>query len=251
MVSSASENLTRLLVLIGLFIIWQLVVQLVQPELLPSPVQVLEQLMVEIANGDLVYHLLVTLKRVAISFAIAMIFGFIIGALMGWFQWVNLLLDVPMTLALNIPALVVIIICYIWFGLNDSVAILAVVLNKTPMVIITIRDGVKAIDRGLLEVAKVFNMSHLKTFWNVLLPQLYPFILSCVRNGLSLIWKIVLVVELIGCSNGVGFKLGVFFQYFDIAKIFAYTFAFVICILLIETLIVQPLERRSHRWRHG
>lgn len=248
--SLASDNLIRLLVLIGFFVVWQLIVQLLQPELLPSPVQVFKQLFLEIRDGDLIYQLLVTLKRVGFSFTIAMVLGFIIGCLMGWFRWLDLVLDVPVTLALNIPALVVIILCYIWFGLNDVVAILAVVLNKTPMVIVTIREGAKSIDRGLLEVARVFKLSRWKTFWNVLLPQLYPFILTCVRNGLSLIWKIVLVVELLGCSNGVGFKLGVFFQYFDIANILAYTFAFVICIFLIEALIVQPLEKQSLRWRH-
>jgi len=250
-VSSASDNFVRLLVLIGLFVLWQLLAQFLQPEILPGPASVIKKLLSEIADGTLFHHLTITLSRVMFSFTIAMVLGFVIGSLMGWYRNVDRILDVPLIIALNIPALVVIVICFIWFGLNNSVAILAVVLNKTPLVITTIREGVKSIDRGLLEVAKVYNMSPWKSFWHVLLPQLYPFILSCVRNGLSLIWKIVLVVELIGCSDGVGFQLGVFFQYFDIASILAYTFAFVVCILMIEGFLVQPLETRTLRWRHA
>ncbi|MGH6981618.1 MAG: ABC transporter permease, partial [Stellaceae bacterium] len=69
------------------------------------------------------------------------------------------------------------------------------------------------------------------------------------RTGLSLIWKIVLVVELIGRSNGVGFRLGLYFQFFDIANILAYSASFIAIVLAIEALAIRPLERRLTRWR--
>ena len=73
--------------------------------------------------------------------------------------------------------------------------------------------------------------------------------MSSARSGLSLIWKIVLVVELLGRSEGVGFKLFGFFQFFDITGILAYTFFFVAIILLIEFLFVRPVENRLTEWR--
>ena len=73
--------------------------------------------------------------------------------------------------------------------------------------------------------------------------------MSSARSGLSLIWKIVLVVELLGRSEGVGFKLFGFFQFFDITGILAYTFFFVAIILLIEFLFVRPIENRLTEWR--
>jgi NitT/TauT family transport system permease protein len=66
---------------------------------------------------------------------------------------------------------------------------------------------------------------------------------------LSLIWKIVLVVELLGRSNGVGFQLYTFFQLFDVASILAYTLTFVAVIQVIELAALQPLERHVNRWR--
>jgi NitT/TauT family transport system permease protein len=66
---------------------------------------------------------------------------------------------------------------------------------------------------------------------------------------LSLVWKIVLIVELLGRPNGVGFEIGIAFQLFDVTRILAYALAFVVVILAIEILVVQPIERRASRWR--
>jgi NitT/TauT family transport system permease protein len=66
---------------------------------------------------------------------------------------------------------------------------------------------------------------------------------------LALIWKIILVVELLGRSNGMGYQLHLFFQLFDVASILAYTIAFVAIIQLIELMILKPLDKKSLRWR--
>ncbi|MES9894069.1 MAG: ABC transporter permease subunit [Candidatus Thiodiazotropha endolucinida] len=81
------------------------------------------------------------------------------------------------------------------------------------------------------------------------MPQLYPYLITAARSGLSLIWKIVLVVELLGRSDGVGFQLSTFFQFFDITSILAYTLAFVFVIYSIESLLMRPLENYLSRWR--
>jgi NitT/TauT family transport system permease protein len=73
--------------------------------------------------------------------------------------------------------------------------------------------------------------------------------MAAARGGLALIWKIVLVVELLGRSNGIGFELHVFFQLFDIVGILAYTLAFAGVVLLIEAGVMRPLERHLTAWR--
>ena len=83
----------------------------------------------------------------------------------------------------------------------------------------------------------------------MVLPQLTPYIMAAARSGLALIWKIVLVVELLGRSDGVGFQIQLFFQLFDVPSILAYTLAFVVVVQAIELAILQPLERRANRWR--
>jgi len=98
-------------------------------------------------------------------------------------------------------------------------------------------------------VAEVFHLDRRRTFFKVYLPQLYPYLLASARSGLALVWKIVLVVELLGRSNGVGFKLSVFFQFFDITSILAFSFAFIAVIMAIELIFMGPMDRRLTEWR--
>lgn len=204
---------------------------------------------VQLSSGELLLHLGVTLRRVAISFVIAMSIGIAVGMLMGSRECWDKSLDSLLILGLNVPALVTIILCYIWLGLNETAAVIAVAINKIPMVIVAIREGARATNKGFGELAQVYRLSRRDVFWKVYLPQLYPYLFGAARNGLALIWKIVLVVELLGRSDGVGFQLGVFFQFFDITSILAYTFAFALVIFIIEALVFRPMEISLNRWR--
>lgn len=217
--------------------------------ILPSPVAVLQRLVVEAGSGELERQVAITLARVAASFVVAMLAGTAIGIVMGARRRWDLLLDAPLLIALNMPALVIIILVFVWTGLNEFAVVLAVALNKIPAVVISVREGARAIDAELLQVASSFALSRRTTFLRVYLPQLTPYLMAATRNGIAIIWKIVLVAELIGCSSGVGFKLGGFFQFFDIASVLAYTAVFVGLFALIEAALLRPLERRLTGWR--
>lgn len=243
------EPWLRGLSLLGFLVVWQLAAMAVNKPLLPAPTVVLASLWNDLTEGSLLYHLGVTLARVAVSFLIAMALGTALGIVMGRYRDVDAALDSLLVLALNIPALVTIILCYIWFGLTETAAVTAVALNKIPTVVVTVREGARAVDRKLMEVAGVYRVSMWRTFVQIYLPQLYPYLMAAARSGLALIWKIVLVVELLGRSNGVGFQLGTFFQFFDITGILAYTLAFAAVVLVVEAILMRPLERRLTRWR--
>ncbi|MDC3091196.1 ABC transporter permease subunit [Rickettsiales bacterium] len=239
----------RLLSLLLFLFIWFSSSFIFDSSLFPSPNNVLEKIISEIESDELFFHTLITLKRVFISFAIAMLIGSVLGIYMGRKEKFNTFFDDWLVLGLNIPALVIIILCYVWFGLNEAAAILAVSLNKIPMVAVILREGARSIEKDFVDVAKFYNINKFKLITKVILPQLYPYLMSASRSGLSLIWKIVLVVELLGRSNGVGYKLYGFFQFFDISGILAYTFAFVIIIIIVEFIFVRPLEKKLTLWR--
>jgi NitT/TauT family transport system permease protein len=124
-----------------------------------------------------------------------------------------------------------------------------VALNKLPNTTVTIREGVRTLDPALDEMAHVFAFSRWKRLRHVLLPQLAPYFAAASRSGVSLVWKIVLVVELLGRPNGVGFEINMAFQLFDVALLLAYALPFTAAMLMIEAFVVQPLERHVSRWR--
>ena len=240
---------TRFISILIIFILWQTLALLINSDTLPTAVDVFKSLAFHLTQGELFHHLFITLTRVAITFFIAMSIGILFGILMGSYKAIDNAFDTLLIIGLNIPALVTIIICYIWFGLTDVAALLAVILNKVPTVIITVREGARTIESKYMQIAQVYKISKMDTFRKIYLPQIYPYIMASARTGLSLIWKIVLVVELLGRSSGIGFQLSMFFQFFDIESIMAYSMAFIIVILLIETYILRPLETKANKWR--
>lgn len=232
-----------------LLLIWQLTASAINSPVLPSPLLVFNNLLNAIQTGELPRHLGITLYRLSISFFLAMFLGIAIGLLLGRHKKLNLFFDSWLIILLNVPALVTIILCYIWFGLVETAAIVAVVINKLPNVIVTIREGARNLDTQLIEMASAYRFSRASTLFHVILPQLYPYIMASARTGLALIWKIILVVEMLGRSDGMGFQIHLFFQLFDITSILAYTVSFIIIIQLIEVAILKPLDQRSQRWK--
>jgi NitT/TauT family transport system permease protein len=239
----------RLISLVLLIVAWSVGSHFAGARLLPEPQAVGLAILAEARSGALAFNLAVTLARVAASFLIAMALGTVAGLLMGRYRSLDRLGDPWLVVLLNLPALVIIVLAYIWAGLTETAAIAAVALNKLPVATVTVREGARSLDTGLDDMAQVFRMGPWVRLRHVVLPQLAPYLAAAARSGLSLVWKIVLIVELLGRPNGVGFEIGIAFQLFDVTRILAYALAFVAVMLVIETFLVQPLERHVSRWR--
>jgi NitT/TauT family transport system permease protein len=209
--------------------LWSGAAMVADTRLLPGPGKVWAAFLAAVGSGSLLYHVAVTLARVLASFLIAILIGAAVGLALGRSPAANRLFDPWLVLFLNLPALVVIILCYVWFGLTEAAA--------------------RALDRDLAEMAQVYRFGWWRGLRHVVLPQLAPYLLAASRSGLALVWKIVLVVELIGRSNGVGFELHAAFQLFDVATILAYALTFTAVVQAIELGILQPWENALHRWR--
>ncbi len=234
--------------LAGFVACWALIAAVLQSPVLPGPLEVWQVFLRESAQ-DYWWHLGATLLRVVAAFVLAMSIGSAIGIALGRSEATDRAFGGWLTLFLNLPALVTIILCYVWFGLTEVAAIAAVAINKIPNVAATVREGARALSRDLAEMSSVYRMSLADRLRHVVLPQLTPFFAAAARTGLALVWKIVLVVELLGRSNGVGFQLHVYFQLFEVAAILAYAFGFIVVVQLIEIGLIGPWERHANRWR--
>ena len=235
---------------VAMLVLWAVASQLTdRPQTLPAPWEVAARIGRLAASGELWFNSGMTLMRVGLSFALAMVTGMALGLAMGRSRRADNWLNPALIIGLNVPALVVIVLCYIWIGLNETAAILAVALNKIPVVTVMIREGTRALRPDLDDMARAFRMAPMTRLRHVVLPQLAPQIAAAARAGISLIWKIVLVVEFLGRSNGVGFKIHLLFSSFDVTGVLAWALAFVAVMLAIDLLILRPWERRANRWR--
>jgi NitT/TauT family transport system permease protein len=235
--------------LLALVAIWEVAALIAASRYLPGPLNVVEVMVREAKAGELWGNIAATLIRVAFSFVVAMFIGSSIGMALGRYPRADRFFDTWLIFFLNLPALVIIVLCYIWFGLTEVAAVTAVAVNKIPNVAVTMREGTRNLSKDLQEMAHIYRFGWWKTLRHVTVPQLAPFFAAAARSGLALVWKIVLVVEAFGRSDGVGHQLNIAFQLFDVPMILAYALAFIIVVQIIEMVILQPLIARASKWR--
>ena len=110
----------RALSIAGLLAFWAAAAALNgDPRVLPGPGTVLPRIWTELIHGDLLFQLQATLLRVAAAFVLAMSIGTVLGLVMGRRPGIDRWLDPWLVVFLNLPALVVIVLCYLWIGLNE------------------------------------------------------------------------------------------------------------------------------------
>ena len=234
----------------ALLLLWAVAAALTDDaQVLPAPWELVPRVVRELEDGTLLRHLSATLWRVLAAFALAMGLGTALGFAMGRYPALDRWLDPWLVFFLNLPALVLIVLCYLWIGLNETAAILAVTLNKVPNVATVIREGTRALSPDLDAMARVYRLPVSSRLAHVVLPQLAPFIAAAARSGVAIIWKIVLVVEFLGRSSGIGFQIHLYFQLFDVGMVLVYALSFIAVMLAVEWALLQPWERRVRRWR--
>ncbi|MCK9909283.1 ABC transporter permease subunit, partial [Microbacteriaceae bacterium K1510] len=157
--------------LLALIALWEIAALIAQSRYLPGPSVVLQVMMREAEAGELWGNIAATLTRVAFSFVVAMFIGSAIGLLLGRYQAADRFFDAWLIFFLNLPALVIIVLCYIWFGLTEVAAITAVAINKIPNVAVTMREGARSLSKDLNEMAHVYRFGWWKTLRHVTLPQ--------------------------------------------------------------------------------
>jgi len=191
----------------------------------------------------------VTVVRVLLGFLVAFVVALAAGLLMARSPWARAVLEPAVVIGLTVPGLVWALLCVIWFGLSLKSPVAAVALSSAPVITLNVYHGAKAMDADLVEMAHVFNfgpMTRLRKLW---LPALSPFLLSGSRLGLSLAWKVIVVVEMFGASNGVGYELNNSFSDQDVAGVLAWTIIFSIVMFVIEYGILRVVEQRVTKWR--
>ncbi|WP_022722399.1 ABC transporter permease [Rhodopseudomonas sp. B29] len=239
----------KVISLLAAVIFWGLLSLTLPPDIFPGPLETVKALWGEIAGGRVGTDLVMTMLRVVGGLVLALLLGVPVGVLMGLNRRAEAVLDVWVMIGLTVPSLCYAIMAFMWFGLNEGAAIVAIAVTAAPSITINIWEGVKNVDTKLVAMARVFEAPRSTIVRRVLMPQIYPYVMASARFGLGIIWKITVLVELIGRPNGVGFKLFYWYQLADMRQVLAWTLLFTIIMLLIELAILKPIERRIFAWR--
>jgi NitT/TauT family transport system permease protein len=215
-----------------LVLIWWILSLFFPPTLVPKPSDTFAEVATIVSTGNFFSEMGSTLRRVLVGFGLAMIVSIPLGILMGTLRSLESFFEPPVILGLTMPGLIWAVLMIMFFGLNETSAYAAVAITIMPMLAISIWQGTKSIDKDLIDMSKIFHASPWSKVIDVILPQLISHILAAIRYGLGLAWKVVVVVEMFGLSNGVGYQVVRGFNVFSMKAVLAWTISFLVVILL-------------------
>lgn len=235
--------------ILTMIFLWWIVSLFFPPTLVPKPWETFAEVANIVSTGNFFSEMGSTLRRVLVGFGIAMIFSIPLGILMGTLRSLESFFEPPVILGLTMPGLIWAVLMIMFFGLNETSAYAAVAITIMPMLAISIWQGTKSIDKDLIDMSRIFHASPWSKVIDVILPQLISHILAAIRYGLGLAWKVVVVVEMFGLSNGVGYQVVRGFNVFSMKAVLAWAISFLVVMIVIEFGIIGWLEKAVTRWR--
>ncbi|GGI45215.1 putative aliphatic sulfonates transport permease protein SsuC [Paenibacillus marchantiophytorum] len=231
-------------------VIWQLSgdLGLFSPTFLPTPLQIASEFRTLIVSGELSQHLSISLQRAAIGFVIGGSIGLVFGFFVGFIQKLEFMLDPSFQMLRMIPHLAIAPLIILWFGFGE-VSKIVIIANGAffPMYIYTFL-GIRSVDHKWFEVAQVLNFSKSKQIFRLILPASLPSILLGLRLSVAISWLGLVVAELIGSQEGIGFLINYGKQNSSAELIFVGVIIFAVIGKLVDSL-VRLLERKWLSWR--
>jgi sulfonate transport system permease protein len=232
--------------------IWQVSSQAgwLSTRVLPEPWAVLKAFWSLTVSGEIWTHVATSTWRAAAGFAIGGGLGLLLGLLTGTFRPAEMLLDSSLQMVRNIPALALIPLVILWFGIDESAKLFLVALGVFFPIYLNTFHGIRSVDKGLIEMARSYGLSGWRLYTQVILPGATASILVGVRFSLGLTWVLLIVAETISAQAGIGYMT-------MNAREFLQTDVVLVGILLyallgkLADLLAKGLERWWLRWHPG
>ncbi len=186
--------------------LWQLVAWsgLVSPQTLASPLQILMTARTLTLDGTLPHNLLVSLLRAGSGFVLAVAGGVTLALLAGLSRLGEDIIDAPMQMLRTLPALALVPLFILWFGIGETPKVGLVALGALFPIYLNLFKGLRTVDPKLLEMSRTLGLSPLQTIRHVLLPGALPDLLVGLRYAVGISWLMLVVAEQVNASSGIG-----------------------------------------------
>jgi sulfonate transport system permease protein len=173
--------------------------------LLPAPLDVARAAVTAVVHGKLLQHLGVSALRAAVGLVIGSSIGLVLGLLTGVSRPLQLVLDTPLQMLRAVPALALVPLVILWFGLGETAKLFIVSVTVVFPVYLNTFHGVRSVDPQLVEMARTYHVSGFRLYREIIFPGALPSILVGLRFALGLSWLVLIVAETIGATQGLGY----------------------------------------------
>ncbi|PNK31654.1 sulfonate ABC transporter permease [Bacillus thuringiensis] len=233
-----------------ILIIWQLagVFGLVSKTVLPTPLDIFLAFQELIKTGELFGHLSISVFRAAAGFFIGGGLGIILGTIVGFSTRSEQYLDPSVQMLRTVPHLAVATLFVLWFGFGETSKVLLIADGAFFPLYVNAFLGIRGVDSKLFDVARVLEFSKRKLITKLILPSALPNLLLGARLSLGVAWVSLVVAELMGSTEGIGYMImdARQFSNTDIVFVGIIIFAFV---GKFSDSLVRLLEVKFLRWR--
>jgi len=220
----------------------------ISPLFFSGPSAIAKQFWYTLTQGTLLADLAFSGKNFAIGFGIALVTGVVVGVLIGWYRRARLIADPFLNALYATPRIAMVPLIIIWFGIGMWSKVFIVFLSAFFPILVNTVAGIRNMDSDLLRAARAFCASDWQIFKTLAIPGSVPFILTGVRQGVALGLIGVVVGEMFGGSEGIGFMVAYGGQTFQTDTLFVGVVIIAFAGILL-TSIAERLERRFSRWR--
>lgn len=177
------------------------------PWQLPAPSYVLGTLAELHASGELYFHSWASVRRVLIGFAIGGSLGLLVGVTVGVSRVFERLVDTTLQAIKSVPTLGWVPLLILWFGIDETPKLVLISIGAFFPVYVNVVSGIRGVDTKLVEVGRVFCLGRLSLLGRIVLPAASPAFFTGIRVGLTQSWLFMVIAELMGASEGLGFLL--------------------------------------------
>lgn len=227
---------------------WALLAASLPEFILPGPLAVGERLLDLFTQPDLLAQVAQSAARVVASVAIATLIGAALAVLAHAVPLARKIVERRIQPILNsFPSVGWAILAVIWFEISDFSVIFVQVMILIPFCLINVAQGLRELDRELLEMAASFTRHRRRTASLIALPLLMPYLMAAVRIAYGVAWKIALISELFGADSGLGYLMQQAQIVSDAPMVFATCLAIVLIFIAGEKLVIDPLDRWVRR----
>jgi NitT/TauT family transport system permease protein len=238
------------LFLFGLLIVcWEIAARTSDPLLVPSPKDTADSILELARSGELWSELVVSLRRVAIGVLFGMLGGVPFGIILGSSRFAEALTGALLPIVSATSSAIWAVLGLLWFGLSDSATVFVIAMTAAPLSAVNMRDGVRATDPELQEMARTMGFGRIAITWKIILPAVLPSLFAGLRLAISFGWRVGLVAEALGSPSGVGFKLKQSVDLMHTSEVFAWSISVIVLMLILEWVLLDPLEAYVFRWR--
>src|SRR6476620_11445983 len=241
----AQRALAEALVVLALLAWWWSSLTL-PATVIPSPAAVAHRLMAMLTTPQLSWHVVLTTLRVLISVASALVLGFLLALLAHAVPWLGgIIMDRILVWLNGMPSVGWAILAVIWFKVSDFTVIFVQVMILLPFSLINFAEGLRNLDREIIEMADSFARRRADTVAKVMIPMLMPYGIAALRVSYGVCWKIALISELFGAQSGLGYLMLQAQSVGDVTTVVATCFAIVVLFMLGEVCIIDPIARTA------